>query len=113
MEKELSIAEITRRLNGLERTVYGSKKREYDNTSRSENAITKVDAVTPTVLTKQGYIDDKEVVFNDVPSGNVSVYIEDSGGNFINYKISRVSNMITVSFDEPLEYTATIILSIL
>lgn len=80
---------------------------------KTDNTANKVEVITPTILTKQGYIDDTEVVFNNVPSGNVTVYVENENGSFLNYSISRVTDMITVSFEKPLEYTATVTLSIL
>ena len=81
--------------------------------NKADSTSNKTDSLTPTILTKQAYIDDAEVVFNNVPNGNITVYVEDENGSFLNYSISRVTDMITVSFDRPLEYTATITLSIL
>lgn len=109
----LNNAELTRRLMLLEQAVMNGKSREVGNTYRSEDALNKADSLTPTVLTKQAYIDDTAVVFNNVPSGNITVYVEDANGSFLNYSVSRVTDMITVSFDKPLEYTATITLSII
>ena len=109
----LNNAELTRRLLLLENAVMAGKSREVNNTYRSENALNKANNLTPTILTKQGYIDDTEVVFNNVPNGNITVYVEDANGSFLNYSIARMTDMITVSFDKPLEYTATITLSIL
>ena len=110
--KILNNRELTERLNALENAFINSRQREYDNTNRSESAIIKVDAVTPTVLKKEASIGDTEVTFNDVPAGNVTVYVEDENGNCPDYTMERNSDIITVYF-EPSEYVTTITLSII
>lgn len=70
--------------------------------------------VTPYTETKTAYIGDTEVVF-DVPEGtggHVSVFIEDSEGNYPIYTLERTGDRITVVF-EPLEYVTTITISII
>ena len=70
--------------------------------------------VTPYTETKTAYIGDTEVAF-DVPEGtggHVTVFIEDSEGNYPLYTLERTGDRITVTF-EPLEYVTTITISII
>ncbi len=46
--------------------------------------------------TKTAYTGDTEITFYDVPSGNVSVYIN---GYLGNYAVNRIQDRLTVSFD--------------
>ena len=67
------------------------------------------EAVTPTTMTKTAYIDDTEVTFYEVPTGNVTVYI---GGYSGNYTVNRVQDRLTVEF-EPLEEVTEVTISII
>ena len=107
----LNNAELTRRLLLLENAVMAGKSREVGNTYRSEDALNKADSLTPTVLSKKVSIGDTEVIFNNVPNGNITVFVEDENGNYPNYTMERNSNIITVYF-EPSEYVTTVTLSI-
>jgi len=108
-----TIEDLEERVNSLEDALTEMAKTNVVKTEKIDNTSNKVDHLTPTVITKQAYIDDTEVVFTNVPSGNITVYVENENGDFLNYSISRVTDMITVSFEKPLEYTATVTLSIL
>ena len=67
--------------------------------------------VTPYAETKTAYIGDTEIVFENVPIGNLSVFVEDSEGNYPDFTIDRAGGIITVTF-APLEYVTTITISI-
>ena len=108
-----TIEDLEERLNAFEQSLIQMGINQTPIVDKVDDTANKVEVITPTILTKQAYIDDTEVVFSDVPSGNITVYVENENGDFLNYSISRVTDMITVSFDKPLEYTATITLSIL
>ena len=58
------------------------------------------DTLKPYTATKTAYIGDSEVVFYDVPDGNVSVFIDGR-----NYSVERIQNRLTVSFDALTEQT--------
>ena len=105
--KDLSNHELTVRLLSLEQAFNASTKRAIDNTYTAESANSKADALTPTVLTKTAYIGDTEVVFTDVPNGNLTVFID----NMVAYNVSRDNGIVRVSF-EPLEEVITVTLSI-
>lgn len=105
----LSNAELTKRLKALEQAFFASRSREVDNTYRSEDALNKADALTPTVLTKTAYIGDSEVVFTDVPSGNLNVFFTNYFGI---YRTEISGNRLVVSF-EPLEEVTQVTITIL
>ena len=52
-----------------------------------------------------------EVVFEDVPQGQLTVDIADSEGNYIDYTVDRSGSSVTVNF-EPLEYMALVELKV-
>ena len=108
-----TIQDLEERVDALYNSILQMQLNLNPVIDKTDNTANKVDTITPTVITKQGYIDDTEVVFNDVPNGNVTVYVEDENGSFLNYSVARVTDMITVSFDKPLEYTAKVTLSII
>ena len=79
---------------------------------QSDYATAKVAAITPYTETKTGYIGDTEVTFDTEEKGSLTVYVEDSEGNYPDYSVERTGNRITVTF-EPLEYVTTITISII
>ena len=105
--RDLSNHELTVRLLSLEQAFNASAKRSIDNTYTAESANNKADALTPTVLTKTAYIGDTEVVFTDVPSGNLTVFTD----NLIAYSMAKDNDRVTISF-EPLSEVTTITISI-
>ena len=50
--------------------------------------------ITPTTFTKTAYIDDTEVIFTNVPKGNLSVYADN-----MTYRIDRTANTVRISFE--------------
>ena len=79
---------------------------------QSDYSMAKVAAITPYTETKTGYIGDTEVTFDTEEKGSLTVYVEDSEGNYPDYSVERTGNRITVTL-EPLEYVTTITISII
>ena len=79
---------------------------------QSDFAVAKVDSITPYTETKTGYIGDTEVTFETEEQGSLSVFVEDSEGNYPDYQVTKAGNRITVTF-EPLEYVTTVTISII
>ena len=65
-----------------------------------------VEAVTPVTMTKTAYIDDTEVVFTNVPQGNVSAYIN------VPHTVEREGNRVIVRF-EPLEEVTEVTINVI
>lgn len=64
------------------------------------------EAITPKQFTKTAYIEDTEVVFTGVPSGNMTVYCT------VPHTIERDGDRVTVKF-EPLEEVIEVTISII
>lgn len=69
------------------------------------------ESLMPYTETKTAYIDDTEVIFTDVPAGNLSVYLSDTNGGFPSFTVERELDTIRVHF-EPLEYVTKVTISI-
>lgn len=63
--------------------------------------------ITPWTQTKKAYIDDTEVVFKNVPQGNLTVYSP------VPCVANRVEDVAVVTFNAPLEEVTDITISIL
>ena len=64
------------------------------------------EAITPKQYTKTAYIEDTEVVFKDVPSGNMTVYCT------VPHTVERDGDRVAVRF-EPLEEVIEVTISII
>ena len=107
--------DIEKRLTNLENLVNALIKR-IDNDKYYSDADTagirkSVSDVTPYTESKTAYVDDTEVVFENVPNGNLTVYVTGSEGNIPDYIVTK-TNIIRVSFTEPLTSVATVTISI-
>jgi hypothetical protein len=102
--------DIETRLKNLENLVNALSKK-IDNTKFYQDAdidgVRKgVADVTPTTLTKTAYIDETEVVFTNVPKGNMTIFFDKP------YTVTKEGNNVLIGF-EPLEEVTTITISIL
>lgn len=103
---------IDERVTNLENLVYALINRT-DNDKRYTNADIKgtrqsVTEITPWTASKTAYIDDTSVIFENVPQGNMSVYV---GG--VNHTLfERDGDRVTVKF-EPLEEVIEVTISII
>ena len=108
-----TIQELEERVDALYNSVLQMQQNLNPLTDKADSAYNKADAITPTVLTKTAYIGDSEVVFTDVPSGNISVFAEGAGGKNPYYvQLKREQDRVTVVY-EPLKEVTTITLSII
>lgn len=103
------------RVKNLE-TLVNALSKKIDSIKYYQDADTQgvrqgVANITPYTDTKTAYISDTEAVFNNVPDGNMSVYIKDENGSYPDYSVERTIDTVTVSF-APLEYITTITISI-
>lgn len=82
--------------------------RYIDYFTPQKNAL--VEELSPYTESKTAYIDDTEVTFEDVPNGNLLVFV--TGDDYPNYAVMRDDDRITVSFLEPLEYVAEVTIQV-
>lgn len=102
---------VEQRLTNLENLVNALIKSRANDKMYTEADINgtrqSVAQITPTTFTKTAYIDDTEVVFTGVPSGNLSVYADN-----LAYRIERTSDVVRISFEalsEPKNITISIL----
>lgn len=67
-----------------------------------------ISEVTPYTETKTAYIGDTEISFDNVPSGNLSVFAD----NISEYRTDRVGSTLNIDFIKPLEEVTEITISI-
>ena len=63
--------------------------------SKLDDTSNKVEQITPYKASKTAYIGDTEVVFTDVPQGNLSVYFDTP----TDYSVERTKDAVAVTFD--------------
>lgn len=109
---------IESRLYNLEQTVANlqesfiqSQRNNSKIVSKTDDTSNKVEQITPTTYTKTAYIGDAGVVFDNVPSGNLSVFVVDELGNIPDYMVTR-TDYVKVVFPEPLNRVTTVTISI-
>lgn len=56
----------------------------------------RVNEITPYTETKSAYYNESEKTFYNVPQGNLSIFFDNYNGN---YNVSRIENIVIVSFD--------------
>lgn len=106
---------IEKRLSNLENLVNSLSKKIDNNKYYSDADMNgnrqSISNITPYTETKTAYLGDTEITFNDVPEGNLAVFVRDENGNYPDYTVERNADMIVVYF-EPLDYITTITISI-
>lgn len=102
--------DIEKRLSNLENLVNALSKKidsiKYYTDADINGTRQSVSEITPYTETKTAYIGDTEIVFDDCPSGNLTVYLT------IPYTVERMDNRVTVYFDtleEPTNITISIV----
>lgn len=104
--------DIEKRLTNLENLVNSLIKRinndKFYSDADSAGIRQSVSDVTPYTESKTAYIDDTEVIFENVPEGNLSVFTS----NGIAYQTERLNNSVVIRF-APLEEIITVTISVM
>ena len=74
MNYEYEIKQIKAQLQNLQEIVLRMSRSNTEEVSKREQTTAQVDSLTPYTETKTAYIGDTELVFNNVPKGNIDVY---------------------------------------
>lgn len=106
MTIEQRLQNMENRLSSLQESLIQMQKNQTLTTTKADNTSAQVNVITPITFIEKAYIDDTQVVFTDVPAGNMMVYFDKP------YVINRENDRVTITFD-PLEEPATITISIL
>lgn len=105
--------DIETRVTNLENLVDSLVKSMYNNKTYTDADIAgvrkNVSEITPYKVTKKAYIDDTEVVFVSMPTGNISVFLDNPS---LDYNVSVNHGTITVQFKKPLEEVTEVTISI-
>lgn len=110
--------ELDKRLSNLENLVnYLSKQitdmKQYSDADMA-GARQGISNVTPTTYTKTAYIGDTDVVFENVPQGDITVIAESENGYHPYYtELKRENDRVKIRYVVPFESVTTITLSIL
>lgn len=103
MDIQTQIDNLTRKVDYLARRIDDLKfYQDADNQGMRQG----INNVTPSTFTKQAYIDDTQVVFTNVPDGNMIVYFDKP------YTVTKEGNNVLIGF-EALKEATTITISIL
>ena len=108
MTLEDKVNQIESRLNNLQNAFLQSQKNQVPVTAKTDDTANKVTEITPWTASKMAYIDDKSISFENVPNGNMSVYV---GG--VNHTLfERDGDRVTVRF-EPLEEVTVVTINVI
>ena len=107
MNYEKAISDLEKRVAQLEQLVLQIAKGNVNTIGKVDDTSNKVTAITPYTETKTAYIGDTEVVFTNVPQGNLSVYFDTP----TDYSVKRTNDAIAVTFDA-LDEVTTVTISI-
>ena len=111
LEMEERVTKLEKRYKALANSVKQQQKNQTAVTGEVDSSANMVDALTPYTEIKSAYVGDTELAFDNVPDGNLSVYVKDADGNYPNYTVERIWDKVTVYFD-PLEYVTTVTISV-
>lgn len=100
MDDTMSRREIMKELSTLSKRIFEVQRQLSDFTG------IRVDEVTPYKETKTAYIGDTEVIFYNVPEGNVTIFFDKP------YTMEKITDRITLHFEE-LEEVTEITISVL
>ena len=103
---------IEQRLLNLENLVHALSQKidnnKYYTDADMQGNRQSISNVTPYTETKTAYIGDTEISFDNVPSGNLSVFAD----NISEYRTDRVGSTLNIDFIKPLEEVTEITISI-
>lgn len=111
MNYDLEIYNLKKAVANLQESFIQSQRNNSQIVSKTDDTSNKVEQITPTTYTKTAYIGDAGVVFDNVPSGNLSVFVVDELGNIPDYMVTR-TDYVKVVFPEPLNRVTTVTISI-
>ena len=101
-----TIQQLEERLDSFEQSLLQMQKNLVPQTEKVDNTANKVEQITPYTETKTAYIDDTEVVFTNVPEGNLTIYFSKP------YTVVRDVDRLVIKF-EALEEVTPITISII
>lgn len=95
MNIEERIKTLENKVAQLSDAFLNAQRQNVPVVSKVDDTANKVVEITPYTDSKTAYIGDTEVVFSDVPQGNLSVFSDKP----INYSVERTKDAVAVTFD--------------
>ena len=108
MSIEERVSKLEMQMRNLQQAYLDMQRSQVTTVGRVDDTSNRVTAITPYTETKTAYIGDTEVVFENVPSGNLSIF----GLLSRLYKVERDSDKVTITLFEPLEDVTEVTISI-
>lgn len=112
MSIEERVSKLEMQMKNLQQAVINMQRSQVTTVGRVDDTSNKVVAITPYTETKTAYIGDYQVLFENTPQGILTVSAIDSEGGFPAYVLEREGGIISVHFDNPLDYVTTVSISI-
>lgn len=106
MNYEKEINDLKRQVKQLNESVLAMGKNNVGQVSKLDDTSNKVEQITPYKASKTAYIGDTEVVFENVPQGDILVF------GLEEYQVKFITNEAFVITFEPLEEVTEITISI-
>lgn len=108
MSIEQRVSKLEMEMKNLQLAFDSMQRRQVNTTGKVDDTSNKVEQITPYTETKTAYIGDTEVIFENVPSGNLSIF----GLLSRLYRVERDSDKVTITLFEPLEDVTEVTISI-
>ena len=99
MSIEERVSKLEMQMKNLQQAVLNMQRSQVNTVDKVDDTSNKVVAITPYTETKTAYIGDTEVVFDNAPLGNLSVF------GLSEYSIDRQNDRIVITFDAVDEVT--------
>lgn len=109
MTLETRLSNLENLVNALSKKIDNNKFYQGADIDGTRKGVSEI---TPYKESKTAYIDDTEIIFTDIPQGNLSVYVVDADNNYPAYTLERQADRLKVSF-EPCENVTTVTISVL
>lgn len=105
MTLEERVTELEKNYALLATSFLGAQSNQVPITAKTDDSANKIVELTPYTETKTAYIDDTEIIFTNVPNGNLSVF------GIYNFSMTKDNGRLILTF-EPLEEVTEITISI-
>lgn len=108
MNYEYEIDKLKKAVANLNNTVLQMAKNNTPMVSKVDNTANIVTTITPYTETKTAYIGDTEITFDNVPSGNLSIF----GLLSRLYRVDREFDRVVITLLAPLDEVTEVTISI-
>ena len=108
MNYEYEIQNLKAQVANLQESLIQMARNNTPIVGKVDSTANQVDAITPYTETKTAYIGDTEITFDNVPSGNLSIF----GLLSRLYRVDRESDRVIITLLAPLDEVTEVTISI-